>query len=453
MKKLAVKIFSLVFVMALSLQGVSFADDASGVAAENAALKNQVQSLSGKLDALERQVQVLSSTPRSTGTTYVPSPTEQGGALQGITVTGFVDTQYNNNFSNHTTNPSVTATGGPGNPQRVFDNNQNTFTMNNAEFDIEKLANPEGGAGFRVDLSAGEDIRIIDNANIASANNTANSKFGFQQAYVQLVAPLSFFNDSEVFGDTIDIKAGRMVTLAGAEVIEGRDNWNISRSYVFGLGIPFTHTGVRATYKLFQDKLTVFGGLNNGWDANVDNNTFKTWETGLIYNFTDKLSYANAVYYGPEMGQINSHRRFLLSNVLSYQATEKLATKAEFTFGNQHRISTNATTGLANDPGVNFDNAQWFGFALYGRYAMTDKWGMATRFEYFHDKDQSRTAAAGAQFGTDSLYAITVGTDYKIYENLLGRVEYRFDRSNDRPAFNSEYSQSTVGAQLIYSFA
>lgn len=453
MKKLAVKFFSLFFVMALSLPVVSFADDASSVTAENAALKNQVQSLSGKLDALERQVQVLSSTPRSTGTTYVPSPTEQGGALNGITVTGFVDTQYNNNFSNHTTNPNVTG-GGAGNPQRSFDNNQNTFTLNNAEFDIEKLANPEGGAGFRVDMSAGEDIRAIDNANTASANNTANSKFGFQQAYVQLVAPLSFFNDSEVFGDTIDIKAGRMVTLAGAEVIEGRDNWNISRSYMFGLAIPFTHTGVRSTYKLFQDKLTVFGGLNNGWDANVDNNTWKTWETGLSYNFTDKLSYANAIYFGPEASQQNGHKRFVFSNVVSYQATERLATKAEFTFGRQNRIATNATTGLTNDSGLNFDNAQWWGLALYGRYAMTDKWGMATRFEYFRDKDRSRTGAAGAQFATSTLWAVTIGSDYKIYENLLGRVEYRYDKSNERDPFVGDNShQSTIGAQLIYSFA
>ncbi len=453
MKKLAVKFLGLFFVMALSLTGVSFADDASGVSAENAALKNQVQSLSGKVDSLERQLQVLSNAPRDNGsTTYVPSAAEQGGALQGITVTGFVDTQYNNNFSNHTTNPSVTPGGGPGNPLRSFDNNQNTFTLNNVEFDIEKLANPEGGAGFRVDMSGGEDMRAVDGSNNAAA---ANSKFGFQQAYVQLVAPLSFFNDSEVFGDTVDIKAGRMVTLAGAEVIEGRDNWNISRSFMFGLGIPFTHTGVRATYKLFQDKLTTFWGLNNGWDQNVDNNTWKTWETGLSYNLTDKLNYTNSLYFGPENSQTASHKRFLLTNVVSYQATERLATKAELNFGNQHRIPTGATLTGPDDPGLNYDNAQWFGLALYARYAMTEKWGMATRFELFRDKDRFRTSAGGTSpaTATSTLWAVTLGTDYKIYENLLGRLEYRFDKSNESAAFSSDQSQSTVGAQLIYSFA
>ena len=78
---------------------------------------------------------------------------------------------------------------------------------------------------------------------------------------------------------------------------------------------------------------------------------------------------------------------------------------------------------------------------------------MATRFELFRDKDRSRTGAAGAQFATSTLWALTFGTDYKIYDNLLGRVEYRFDKGNERTPFSGDSSQSTMGAQLIYSFA
>ena len=354
-----------------------------------------------------------------------------------------MDTQYNNNFSNHNSNPNTAAAGIGNTGLRFFDNNQNTFTVNNVEIDIEKLANPDGGAGFRVDLSAGEDARGLKAINTSAA---ANSDFYLQQAYVQWVAPLHFFEGSEVFADTVDIKTGQLITLAGLEVIEAKDNWQISRSFMFSIGLPAVHTGVRATYGLFNDKLTTYWGINNGWDANIDTNTFKTWEAGWSFDPTASLSFIQALYYGPENANTqNGHRRFLITNVASYQATEKLALKAEFNFGAQRRIVSATTT--------NFDNAQWFGIALYGRYALTEKFGMSTRFELFRDIDQARTQAVGAAFGTSTLWAQTITADYQIYENLLGRVEYRFDHSNERNAFNGQSGQSTLGVQLIYSFA
>jgi hypothetical protein len=439
MKTNAAKILGLLLVMALALTGQSFADEN-----ETLALKNEVKDLNGKVDALSRQVQVLSSTPRDSGTTYVPSG-DGGGALSGVTVSGYVDTQYNNNFSNHNSNPNVAAAGAGNTGLRIFDNNQNTFTVNSVEIDVEKLANPEGGAGFRMDLQAGEDARIIEAANTAGAAG-ANHDVFLQQAYVQMVAPLNVFEGSEVFGDTIDIKAGKFVTLAGLEVIESKDNWNISRSFMFGLGIPFTHTGVRATYGLFNDRVTTYFGLNNGWDADIDTNTFKTWELGWTTSPTDKLAFTQALYWGPENANTqNGHRRFLLTNVASYQATDKLALKAELNVGVQRRVVSGA--------GAAFDNANWFGLALYGRYALTDKLGMAYRFELFRDKDRTRTAVAGAGAGTSTLWAQTITADYQIYENLLGRVEFRYDKSNETNAIAGQSSQSTLGAQLIYSFA
>lgn len=445
MKNNAAKFLGMLLVAALAFSAPSFADEN-----ENQALKSEVKDLNGKVNALERQVQVLTSAPRETGTAYV-APTDNGGALQGITVSGFVDTQYNANFTRHGDNPNANvAAGGIGNTGlRIFDNNRDTFTVNNVEIDVEKLANPEGGAGFRADIMAGEDARIVKAGNTSAA---ANSDFYLQQAYVQLVAPLNIFDGSEVFGNTIDIKAGRFVTLAGLEVIEGKDNWNISRSFMFGLGIPFTHTGVRGTYGLFNGRVTTYFGLNNGWDANIDTNTFKTWELGWTANLTDSLSFTQAMYYGPEQAnRLNGHRRFLLTNVASYQATEKLALKAEMNVATQRRFDPSLVGGGL--PGTQFDNAQWWGLALYGRYSLTDKLGMAYRFELFRDANQYRTQSAGATVGTSTLWAQTVTADYQIYENLLGRVEFRFDKSNENIAFDGGHTQSTLGAQMIYSFA
>ena len=56
-----------------------------------------------------------------------------------------------------------------------------------------------------------------------------------QQAYVSLLT------------GKLQLDAGKFVTPLGAEVIESQDDWNYSRSILFGYAIPFYHAGMRAT--------------------------------------------------------------------------------------------------------------------------------------------------------------------------------------------------------------
>ncbi len=434
MSKYATKVLGLLVVMFAVAIGQSFAD-------ENAdqALKSDVKALTNKVSTLERQVQVLSSTPRDNSTAYVAPAGGDGGGLihtaQDIKMSGYADVQYNNNFSNHTSNAG-------GNPLRTFDSNQNTFTINQFDLDFRKVANPEGGAGFELDILMGEDAQTVD----AATTGADGDEFAFISAYIEVVAPLNFLEGNEILDDTINIKAGRFVTLAGTEVIRTPDNWNISRGFLFGLGVPFTHTGVRAQYNLFNDKITTYWGVNNGWDANIDNNTFKTWETGIGAQLTDSLSWLTSFYWGPENANQNSHRRFLLSNVATWNATEKLAFKGEITVGGQNRLVSTAIN----------ENARWFGLGGHVHYALTERWGLAYRMELFRDVERFRTDASGATLtGADTLWEMTLGTDYKIYEGLTGRLEYRLDKANSGSPFagGSDSTQSTMGAQLIYNFA
>ena len=57
-----------------------------------------------------------------------------------------------------------------------------------------------------------------------------------QQAYVSLLT------------GKVQWDVGKFVTPMGAEVIESQDNWNYTRSILFGYAIPFYHVGLRATY-------------------------------------------------------------------------------------------------------------------------------------------------------------------------------------------------------------
>jgi len=106
--------------------------------------------------------------------------------------------------------------------------------------------------------------------------------------------------------------------------------------------------------------------------------------------------------------------------------------------------------------GANVDDAEWWGFALYGKYQLTPKFAMAGRVEWFLDDDQFRVGSAALQNTADArernYWEWTYTAEYKLYDNLISRLEYRYDWA-DTGIFDSESSQSTISAQLIYNFA
>ncbi len=449
MKRLGMKIFSSFLILNLSAGPFAFAQESEVMAQ----LRRQVDDLTTTVSALQKQIQTMeghiTAAPGKEFTAQVVPPGEQVSSglirtMQDIHMGGYMDVEYNQNLTGNTSNnPSGTTTGATtpgGNPLRVFDNDQNTFGINAAVLEFEKTPNPEGGAGFRLDIAMGENAETVDQATIG----TDADEFSIQQAFVDFVVPLKALEGNQIFDDTIDFKVGRYVTLAGAEVIRSPDNWNISRSFLFGFSIPFTHTGARATYKLFNDKLTTYWGLNNGWDNVIDNNQMKTLETGFSFSPFENVTHMSSLYWGPENARQGGHRRFILSNVLSWKVTDKLSLMANIDFGNERRVA-----GLQ---GFAFRNAQWHGYAGYARYQLTNKVAFAYRIEFFRDDDTFRTGASVAK-DQDSLWEQTVTGEYEIYTNLLGRLEYRYDKSDDRRVFNGQSSQQTIGAQLIYKFA
>lgn len=387
-------------------------------------LKQEIMLLNQKLATVEKRLATLEPAIQAPAY-FPPAEGEKKGLLtiaQDIEMGGYVDVQYNQNFTN---SGDVIAGGNTG---RIFDNNRDSFTVNAVELNFTKLANPEGGAGFRVDIAYGEDSSVV---NADGDGDTVN----LQQAYIEYNAPLSFFRTDgyQWLPTAINFKAGRMVTLAGNEVIEGPDNWNISRSFAFGLTIPFVHTGIRSNFKMFEDFLDVYLGLNNGWDNPVDNNTYKTLESGLGYSPIKNVNVFHALYWGPETDATNAHKRFLLTNVVGWDVTDKLALKGEFNYGNQRREVT-----------LDFENIDWYSYNLYGRYQLTDKLAFAYRAELFRDTKSFRS-------GLDStLWDHTLTAEYAFGDNILGRLEWRFDKAEHLDAFQGDSSQQTLGAQLIY---
>ena len=428
------------FFILMAVAVLVFCAPFAGFADENevVALKNQVDELNQKLANLERQMTTmqghLTAEKPMAASNIVPAGAETPSGLirtlQDIHMGGFVDVQYSKALGDSTDHRTPAGALNATNIGRVFDINQDSFTINNVELDFQKNAEPAGGVGFRTDISMGEDAAIAD-----FDPSTDQDEFSIQQAYAEYNAPVSkIWGENSIISNDVNLKIGRFVTLAGNEVIESKDNWNLSRSFAFGLAIPFTHTGLRSNFKLFNNFLDTYVGVNNGWDNVVDNNTFKTLEFGVGWSPIEKVTFFHTLYWGAENNDTNSHRRFLTTHVIGWDATNKLSFKGEFNQGDQSRVIG----------GTESHDADWQSYAGYARYQLTDKAALAYRAELFKQNELFRTAL------DNTLWSQTVTAEYKLADNMITRLEYRYDKANDANPFDLDSNQSTLGAQVIY---
>ncbi|MGB8076462.1 MAG: outer membrane beta-barrel protein, partial [Gallionella sp.] len=201
----------------------------------------------------------------------------------GVSITGDIDVSYSHLSGTGTFIPGLL---GAGPNDRVFDYAPNSFTMQQVDVAIAKL--PAEGFGGMVETTLGKDASTI--ASVGTQLGSAQT-FDVTQAFGQYAA-----------GNWTTIM-GKFNTLAGAEVIKASGNTNFSRSILFGYAIPFTHTGVRTTYKV-SDAVSLTGGLNNAWDSAADTNAQKTIELGAALNPSKAFALTASVYSGAETSSI-----------------------------------------------------------------------------------------------------------------------------------------------------
>ena len=338
----------------------------------------------------------------------------------GISLNGYIDTAYSH--------LSGTGLFTSGTPNRVFDTEPNSFNLHQAAITVAKQ--PKEGFGGLVNLTAGSDAQVIHSIDDASGN------FDVTQAYAQYAkGPLT-------------IIAGKYVTNAGAEVINSTNDVNYSRSILFGYAIPFTHTGLRATYAV-SDMLSVIGGVNNGWDDVKDTNKQKTLELGLTLAPTKSISISAVDYHGTEQvsGSSTSFssvqgNRNILDLVGTWTATDKVSVTLNYDYGSQD----NATTVTPNGQ----DKANWSGLAGYVNYQFTEMWRITFRGEYFDDKDGYRTGII------QKWKEGTVTLAYLPAKSMEIRGEFRGDKSDQSSFLKSGGSTSknqwSYGLEAIYKF-
>jgi hypothetical protein len=344
----------------------------------------------------------------------------------GISVSGYMDVAYTHANKNIQTGFS----------DRVFDSQNNSFGLH--QFGLTVAKQPKEGFGGLVNLTVGSDAQVIHSF---PENPGGTSMFDVTQAFMQYATgPLT-------------IIAGKFVTMHSTEVIASTGNTNFSRSILFG-AVPFTHTGVRATWAL-NDKVSLMGGVNNGWDQMTDANRGKTLELGAtlipIKPLTITVSGMSGRESATPTGTIVTGgpegTRSSLNAVASYTIIDPLSVGLEVLSVSQDNVGGS--------------KAKYSGVAGYVTYMFMPKLRGVLRVESFDDKNGFHFAPAtgvGSPFATGQTKykEATATVSYLMSDSFEARAEVRRDQATNSVFVDSNGAVSkslmTGAIQGLYKF-
>ena len=377
--------------------------------------------LQAKLAALEQRVAELEgAAAKPPAAAAEPAEPEEGPLLSWIRplrVAAIAYGSFNYNVNRPPGHAGVTMA-------RSFDSDHDTFSPDLLELSLLRPLTGEGWeAGFRVDLAFGQTADRV-----GAAPWPTDDAVDLLQAYVEARAPV---------GGGVTFKGGKFVTWIGAEVIESPGNINISRSLVFTLLAPFTHTGLAVSYEAFPG-LTYTQYLVNGWDNVIDDNRAKTLGGQLAWTH-EELGvgvFLNWIHGDEVAGSVDSPRT-VFDAVVSY-GSDLVTAYVEVSYGREP---------------MPIANGEWGGVAAAAQVTLAELVLIGARGEYVKDRNGTRTGY-GRNIELRGLTA-TVGLKFGAWGLL--RVEYRHDWAShavfpdSRPG-GAEVDQGTVAAELAFRY-
>jgi hypothetical protein len=270
----------------------------------------------------------------------------------GLHFYGFLEGSYTQNFNN----PSNRI-----NQLRIFDVNSNQFRPNLAQFVVEREAKADGAGlervGFHVKFNAGRDSDFIGGTNLSTWAD-------FQEFYLQYLAPV---------GRGLNLQGGQISSLVGYEVVESPHNANYSRSWLFGLGQPFTTRGLRASYECSKQLSLSVGAIAFINSARADSNHSPLVEYALAVSPSEKVKLTLYGLAGPRDGPSGTPggTLLLIGGFLSLQVNDRTSAVIESYYANQSNSSTISQSS----------NARWNGVAAYLIHDVSREWGVRLRGE------------------------------------------------------------------------
>jgi hypothetical protein len=359
--------------------------------------------------------------------------------LESTEFSGWVAVSYNYNFNGSSNTKKEGRNSGffAGRDAGLFPfhSDSNTFAVDQIWFEIDKPASEDSRGGFHVDLLFGETAESLgggahsgsfdqdpfagqafDDVNsgnivqledlVIENRNGSGDLVKVYSAYVSYLAPL---------GTGVEINAGKLPTLLGAEVAQSPYNFNITRGLVYGLQ-PITHLGVIVSTELSPGVSASLGATNGVFsDTNTDLDDNKALTGQLAYS-SDLFSVATSVIWGSPMSSREGDRVGVLDVVLTADPADSLSLWVNFDYQ------------WFRGDGEELDGNN-YGIAVAGRYAVSDRAGFSARGEWVrYDPHENMFASIPTTGDTErDLFSATATLDYALTNHLQFRLEARHD--------------------------
>lgn len=360
-----------------------------------------------------------------------------------FSVSGYIDSYYFTNFNKPASRDNMGQSG----VGRGFDRRVDQFQLGMVQT-VFKYTNKK--SEVVADLAFGPNAQYGNYGNVpvmtpnygyALGNDTWSSVI-IKQAYFK-------YNAS----DKLSFIAGQFGTHIGYEYIDAPLNFFYSINHTFNSGIPFYHTGLKATYA-FSDKVSLMGGVVNGFDYVHDNNRSK----GIISQLSLLPAEGFSVYLNfissnesnaDAQGKTPSGNFTVYDLNGGYQLSDKVFLGYWFMYGTQKGELGAPGTFIPADGNVD-EKKSWYGANLYLTYAFSDVFSLGFRGEYFDNKSGARglrnfdvtQQAIGASVST---YTLT-GSFTLADGHLLLKPELRADVFSKVSGAGSEQSQQFMDA-------
>lgn len=373
-------------------------------------------------------------------------------ALTSTTISGYVDTSAQWNFG----------TGNANNPPYSFGgaSKADGFNLNVVDLALDKpLDESEWASGYHAELWFGPDANTL-----GTQSNTSTSKgdVAIRQAYVALRTPV---------GNGIDWKFGVFDTVVGYEGLSSTGNPNYTHSYGFSIE-PTTHTGLLGTYKVCDSVSFSAGAANTVGPAintkaqddpsNPKAESYKTYMGSINLTAPDSWGWlkGSALTIAVVNGFNSSAAESSPGNSTSFYAGATAATpvtglKVGASYDGYVVHHYTQVNGTGEGPG-----SAW-ATALYASYQATEKLAFNLRGEYVDDG--ADLLGDWSDYGGDGhfkVYALTVTAQYDLWQNVISRVEFRWDHSATDTQYFGGSTQGEpnrdnaymLAANIIYKF-
>lgn len=383
-------------------------------------------------------------------------------ALSSTSISGYVDTSAVWRMGNNTSGGVPGFAMGPNsfNPTTpgLLGNKADGFNLNVVGLTLEKpLDEAEWAAGYKADLLFGPDAAGWNPSSGAFASPF--SDFSLKQAYVQLRAPV---------GNGLDFKLGTWDTPLGYESFESYKNVNYSRSYGWAIE-PTQHTGLLANYKV-NDVIGLCAGIANTVTTGINARAVDR-ATGVASE-SEKTYMAGVTLTAPEsLGFLaGSTLHACVINGLGVGFTDTTWMYAGATLntpveGLKVGVAYDERMNAAQIEGANpaFGGSSYaYSLAGYLSYQATEKLKFAGRYEFAKGTAGTWYAAGPGEIDPkNAIQAITATVDYSLWENVITRLEFRWDRdltdqhlsaSGPGPWGHDDNNNYYMALNVIYKF-